>query len=111
MKKAAQSQTLVVQDRAVADLVYDPRNSKKHDEKNIIAIAASLERFGQRKPIVVRDGVVIAGNGTLEAARRLGWVSISTTEAPLSEIEARAYALADNKTAELAKWDDGQLSE
>jgi hypothetical protein len=91
----------------------DSRNARKHSLRNIEAIAASLEKFGQQKPIVVTtDGVVLAGNGTLEAARTLGWKQISVTTAPADwdEATAKAYALADNRTAELAEWDDQVLA-
>ena len=72
----------------------------------------SLGRFGQRKPIVVRaDGIVVAGNGTLEAARDLGWVELAVTEVDgLSEADVRAFALADNRTAELSEWDEDALA-
>ena len=92
---------------AIAQLSLDPGNARTHSEKNLKAIANSLEKFGQRKPIVVHNGVVLAGNGTLEAAKTLGWTDITVTEVP-SEWDAetaKAYALADNRSAELADWD------
>lgn len=54
---------------------------------------------------------VVAGNGTLEAARALGWATVAITRIPATwtSDEARAYALADNRTAELATWDDDAL--
>jgi DNA modification methylase len=93
--------------RSVDTLVGDPKNARTHDKRNIDAIAASLQAFGQRKPVVVRDSVVLAGNGTLTAARLLGWTKIAVVNAPddWDENTARAYALADNRTAELASWD------
>lgn len=98
-------------------LMPDPANARKHDDRNLDAIRRSLSRFGQRKPIVCarsNDGqlIVIAGNGTLEAARSLGWTEITIVDVP-SEWDAdtaRAYAIADNRTAELADWDQVQLS-
>jgi ParB-like chromosome segregation protein Spo0J len=61
-----------VHDIPVGELHNDPANVRKHGEQNLAAIKASLTRFGQQKPIVVnRDGVVVAGNGTLMAARAL----------------------------------------
>lgn len=57
----------------VASLLFDPANVRKHGERNLDAIKASLARFGQQKPIVVDgDGIVRAGNGTLIAAEQLG---------------------------------------
>jgi ParB-like chromosome segregation protein Spo0J len=95
----------------VDELIQDPANVRKHDQRNIDAIKASLIRFGQQKPIVVNgDGVVIAGNGTLAAAKDLGWKDISTVETELDGVDATAYAIADNRTAELAIWDDDALA-
>ena len=95
----------------MSTLEFDPSNVRVHSPANIAAIAASLEAFGQRRPLVIRGNVVIAGNGTLEAARSLGWVEILVTDVPedWSDDQARAYALADNRTAELASWNDSIL--
>lgn len=97
----------------VSDLEYDPQNVRQHDVANIQAIQKSLQEFGQRKPIVINpDRVVIAGNGTLQAARLLGWTEIATVEVPAdwSEEKAKAFAIADNRTAELANWDQEKLT-
>jgi hypothetical protein len=76
-----------------------------HDEENISAIKGSLAKFGQQKPIVITKGnVVVAGNGTLEAARELGWQDIAVVYSDLSGTEAIAFAIADNRTAEFGKW-------
>lgn len=48
--------------RPVAELREDPANARAHDARNIEAIKTSLRTFGQRKPIVVRGGAVVAGN-------------------------------------------------
>jgi hypothetical protein len=96
----------------IETLVFDPANARKHGEKNLAAIKSSLQRFGQQKPIVVdANGVVRAGNGTLAAAKALGWKEISIVRSPLSGSEATAYAIADNRTSELAEWDDDVLSQ
>ena len=94
----------------VARLVPDPANARKHDDRNLDAIKASLLTFGQRKPIVATDaGVVIAGNGTLAAAKALGWSKIAVVFVKDDTAKAAAYGIADNRTAELAKWDDDVL--
>jgi len=96
----------------IETLVFDPANARKHGEKNLDAIKSSLQRFGQQKPIVVdANGVVRAGNGTLAAAKALGWKEIAIVRSPLSGSEATAYAIADNRTSELAEWDDDVLSQ
>lgn len=97
---------------SITELSLDPKNARKHSQRNLDAIAASLEKFGQRKPIVVHRGVVLAGNGTLEAAKTLGWTEIDVAEVPddWDDETAKAYALADNRTAELAEWDESELA-
>lgn len=97
--------------RDLAELHSDPRNARKHNERSITAVMASLVEFGQVKPIVaLYDGKVIAGNGTLEAARRLGWTRIAVARFE-DEAKAKAYAIADNRTSELSEWDADVLSE
>lgn len=94
----------------IASLRLDPRNARKHGEKNLKAIEDSLRRFGQQKPIVVlADGTVIAGNGTLEAAKRMGWTHIDIARTSLEGSEATAYGIADNRAADLAEWDNAAL--
>jgi len=97
---------------AIDNLDLDPRNARKHDAKNLKAIADSLEQFGQRKPIVVWGRTVVAGNGTMVAARSLGWTEISVARVPddWSSDQVKAYALADNRSAELAVWDEQVLA-
>ena len=97
---------------AIESLTLDPNNARKHSKKNLDTITASLVRFGQRKPLVVHRGVVLAGNGTLEAARSIGWTDIEVTYVPddWDNDTAKAYALADNRSSELAEWDDKILS-
>ena len=96
-----------IQTIAVADLSLDPSNVRKHSRRNLDAIKASLRKFGQQKPIVVdAKGIVLAGNGTLTAAKELGWTEIQITRTELAGVEATAFAIADNRTAELAEWDD-----
>lgn len=95
----------------VDELSSDPVNARKHNQRNIDAIMASLRRFGQQKPIVVDlSGVVRAGNGMLDAARQLGWDTIECVVTSLKGSDAISYAIADNRTAELAEWDDDVLA-
>jgi len=95
-----------VENASISSLVSDPANARKHSEKNLKAIKGSLAKFGQQKPIVVGKGnVVIAGNGTLEAAKALGWEKIKIVRTDLTGTEATAFAIADNRAGELAGWD------
>ena len=84
----------------------DDENARIHSAKQITAIARSLTAFGQRRPIVLDDkGIVIAGNGTYAAAKALGWTEIDAVVAPFESAEQRrAYAIADNRTGNLAEW-------
>lgn len=94
----------------VASLALLPGNPRRGD---VDAVAASLARFGQRKPIVVRasDRVIIAGNHTFQAAQRLGWEEIAAVLVDDDDATAQAYALADNRTAELGGYDNELLLE
>jgi hypothetical protein len=93
-------------------LHVDPANVRRHPARNLDSIKASLARFGLQKPIVIdAHNVVRAGNGTLEAARALGWETIACVRTPLRGVEAVGYAIADNRSAELAEWDDEGLAE
>jgi len=104
--------SMTVQDVAIADLHFDPANVRKHPEENLAALKGSLERFGQQKPIVVdAKNVVIAGNGFLAAAKALGWKTVKVVRSNLMGAEATAYAIADNRTAELAEWDEAALQQ
>lgn len=100
-----------IQSIAVSELSLDPSNVRKHSRRNLDAIKASLRKFGQQKPIVVdAKGIVLAGNGTLTAAQELGWTKIQITRTELAGVEATAFAIADNRTAELAEWDEDGLA-
>jgi len=94
----------------IIELSADPANARLHDERSLEAIKGSLRRFGQQKPVVIDGaGVVIAGNGTLEAARALGWTHVAAIRSDLAGVDRTAYAIADNRTAELSRWDDDAL--
>lgn len=96
----------------IGSLELDPNNANTHPETNLEAIAGSLREFGQQRPILVsRAHVVIAGNGTLMAAKRLGWTEIDVRYTDLDTQRAMAFALADNRSSELADWDRGILGQ
>ena len=97
---------MLVEEVGVEDIHQDPANVRTHSGKNLDAIKASLSKFGQQKPIVIdKKGIVLAGNGTLAAAREMGWATINIVRTDLDSMHATAYAIADNRTAELAEWD------
>ena len=79
---------------------------------DVAAVKRSYARFGQVKPIVATpDMTVIAGNHSLIAARELGWTEIAVNVVPFDSEEAKAYALADNRTADLGTYDNETLAE
>ena len=89
----------------IDDLKLDEVNPRLHDWRNLDAIETSLDVFGQQKPIVIDgDNKVIAGNGTLMAAKNLGWVEIEVVKTELCGEEAVAYSVADNRINELSVW-------
>lgn len=87
-----------------------PNNPRIGD---VDAVARSLSAFGQRKPIVARkdDGTIIAGNHTWQAAKKLGWTEIAVAYVGDDDVTAKAYALADNRTAELGSYDEQALKD
>lgn len=96
---------------SISRLKNDPNQARIHGERNLEAIKQSLEKFGQQHPIVVgRGNIILAGNGRVAAAKALGWKKIKAVRTKLTGKEAIAYALADNRTGELADWDVDALS-
>lgn len=95
----------------IDELHHDPNNARSHNEKNLRAIKASLAKWGQVEPLVVnkRNGLVVGGNGRLEAMRQLGWTEVDVVEVDLDNTQAAALAIALNRTAELAEWNKEQL--
>lgn len=94
----------------IDSLVLDPANARLHPIKNLEGIKGSLAKFGQQKPLVVGEGgVVLAGNGSLEAARLLGWSEIQIVRSNLRGSDATAYGIADNATGLSSQWDDERL--
>lgn len=86
------------------------RNPRRN-EKAAATVAASIAEFGWRQPIVVDEGmVVLAGHTRLEAARQLGLEAAPVHVAKgLTEAEARAFRIMDNRSGETAEWDDELL--
>ena len=90
----------------------DAQNVRRHPDENLDAITKSLEAFGQQKPIVVdKHQTCLAGNGTLLAARALGWTHLAAVTTGLSGSSARAYAIADNRTTDTSDWDMDKLAQ
>ena len=101
-----------IMERAVTSLRPYARNARTHSKKQVRQIATSIDRFGFTNPVLISDeGEIIAGHGRVEAAKLLGWKAVPTIAlSHLSEIERRAYVLADNKLALNAGWDKDILA-
>jgi DNA modification methylase len=97
---------------AIGDLFPDPDNPRKHGRAQISAIARSIETFGFNAPILVdKKNKIVAGHGRYAAAKLLGLDKIPIVSLDhLTEAQARAYLLADNKLTDRSTWDDNKLA-
>lgn len=88
-------------------------NNPRNNTGAVDAVAASLQEFGWKQPVVIdKSGVIIAGHTRIKAAEKLGLETAPCIIADdLTEEQVRAYRLADNKTAELADWNFQLLDE
>lgn len=98
--------------RAIAELRPHERNYNKHGDRQVDDLSLSLQRFGQRKPVVTWRDTIVAGHGLTMAAQLLGWTEILTMPVPDAWDEATvlAYLAADNELARQADPDLAQLA-
>jgi ParB-like chromosome segregation protein Spo0J len=101
----------------IADLKPDPQNPRAHNPRNIGMIVDALHEVGAARSVVIDENdVVLAGNGTIEAAAEAGITKLQVVESDGNTIIAvrrrgltpeakRRLSLFDNRTAELADWD------
>jgi ParB-like nuclease domain len=95
-----------------SDLRSDLRNPRKHSRAQIRAIARSIQAFGFNAPILIdKNKQIIAGHGRFEAAKLSGCAQVPVICLEhLTEAQARAYMLADNKLTDRSSWDDTTLA-
>lgn len=88
-------------------------NNPRHNDGAVDAVAESIKQFGFKVPIVIdKDNIIIAGHTRRKAALKLGLDAVPVIRADdLTDEQVRAFRLADNKTAELAEWDESMLEE
>ncbi len=93
--------------RNPVELTAYKRNARKHPERQLVALEASIREFGFNVPVLISlHGEIIAGHARVEAAKRLSLAEIPTISAEhLSPAQVKAYRLADNRLPELATWD------
>lgn len=86
-------------------------NNPRNNDIAVDAVAASIQQFGFKNPVIIdKDGVIVAGHTRYKAAQKLGITDIPCISADdLSDEQIKAFRLADNKTAELAEWDEDLL--
>lgn len=94
----------------VGELQLHPRNVRQGD---VGAISESLDAHGQYRPVVVQEstGYILAGNHTYKAALANGWERIAATFIDVDDAEALRIMLVDNRTNDLATYDEHALSE
>ena len=98
--------------RPLASLKSYSRTIRKHPEKQLVKLAASMREFGYLVPALVNaDGVIIAGEARVAAARRIGLTAIPVIEVShLSPAQVRAFRIADNKLGDLSTFDTRELA-
>jgi hypothetical protein len=96
----------------VEGLHPDPWNAKTHPIVNMDALRASLKKFGQMLPFIVqKKGMVVrVGNARLQVARELGWTHVAAVVTEDPDAVAAAFAIAENRSAELGSWDYKHLA-
>lgn len=110
MEQAVPPKAVVL--RPVAALKPHPHNSRTHPKSQLNRLAASLKAFGAVRPVLVDDtDTIIAGHGIWEAAKLAGLTDLPVLRiSHLSPDQIRAYVIADNKLAQLSKWNDKELA-
>jgi DNA modification methylase len=97
--------------RPITELKPNPRNARRHSQKQLSQIAASIREFGFNSIVVVDEGgVILVGHGRLEGARMAGLQTVPVLRVTgLTPEQKIAFALADNKIALNADWEIDQL--
>lgn len=97
--------------RSVDELIPYARNARTHSAEQVSKIAGSIKEFGFLNPVIIsEDGGILAGHGRVLAAQKLGLKEVPCIEeSHLTEIQKKAYILADNKIALDAGWDEEML--
>jgi DNA modification methylase len=97
---------------ATTSLTPDPENPRKHLKTQVRAVARSIEAFGFNAPILInKHRRIVAGHARYEAAKLLGLAQVPVIFLDhLTETQAKAYRLADNKLTDRSSWDDSKVA-
>lgn len=97
----------------VARLKPNPQNARRHPKRQLEQIGASIKEFGFIRPVLVDGSLgIIAGHGSVEAAKLIGLAKVPVVRQDhLTPKQVQAYVIADNKLAENSEWDDDLLRE
>jgi len=105
--------TLAIVHVSIDTLKLDPRNPRRHSDRQVAQIARSIKSFGFIVPVLI-DGAnnVLAGHGRVMAARKISLLEVPVIRLEhLSEAQARTFAIADNRLTENSEWNDRLLGE
>ena len=105
---------LPLEDVPLDQLKPHPRNYQKHPDDELTHLMESIRAHGvYRNVVIAHDNTILAGHGVVEAARRLGMVSIPVHRTAYDPDDARALKLlaGDNEISHLAEVDDRALTE
>ncbi len=94
----------------INDLVPNPRNPRRNDCA-VDIVAKSIKEFKWKTPIVLgKDNKILSGHTRYKAAKKLGITKVPIVRAnDLSEVQQKAYAIMDNKSAQYADWEMDML--
>ena len=104
--------TMQIKELAITEL-HEYENNPRNNDGAVDAVAASIEEFGFKVPIIIdSENIIVAGHTRLKAAKKLGLDTVPCIVADdLTPEQIKAFRLADNKTGELAGWDFAKLEE
>jgi ParB/RepB/Spo0J family partition protein len=107
------AQQIAVTYHSIRELTLDPKNPRTHTPRQIRQIAHSIQEFGFNVPVLVDTTLkVIAGHGRVMACEQLGWREVPTIALEhLTQAQAKAFAIADNRLTENSRWNERLLAE
>ena len=96
----------------ISDLIECPQNPRQNED-NVQAVVKSIEAFGYTNPVLVRKSnkMIIAGHTRVKALQELGEKTVPVIYLDMSDIDSKAYMIADNKLTENVMWDYPKLTD